>query len=57
MDNSQKKRTKMHGQMYNPIEDHGRILAAAALDLNRRQHNASETVTIYYRHPCYESKL
>ena len=39
--------TKMHGQMYDPIEDHSRILAAAALHLNRRQHNASETVTIY----------
>ena len=52
-----KNRTKMHGQMCDPMEDHSRILPAAALDLNRRQHNASETVTIYYRHPCFESKL
>ena len=43
--------------MYDPIEDDSRISAAAALDLKRRQHNASETVTIYYMHPCYESNL
>ena len=29
----------MHGQMYDPVEDHIKILAAAALDLNRKQHN------------------